>query len=406
LGEPPQSPATVLVAEQVWERWRALSAETMKPWVALLFSSELDTEVARGKLAEAVGQVVSEFARTQENLPAGVDEVGAGAWNLAKVPEGVMLTVGEKCEAFELLLGGVAGELERSGVTGAFDLFEVPQVSRPPKLTDLLELRVRVNGERVPWGNYKQRWAPDPDALWRVVSAGARACLENQADRGVSLQVRTLPPLPVLPADDVEALLREGIAQAEGLGTVVLRSMGANRFRSLAVEPSWGRVTLVDGGSAIHGDGWVDAARELTDLLRATSGDLVYAFVKRGSFPHSAELGNSLEHDWPELPSRLSQLGEPFEDQFVPDAFGIQLLGPGFVDRMPTGPVWLQTPLDSDRTLVEHRDLAAWLRGPRLEDALMGVSPPDGELVAAARADFASVLFSEEMANDARTNEQ
>jgi hypothetical protein len=30
----------------------------------------------------------------------------------------------------------------------------------------------------------------------------------------------------------------------------------------------------------------------------------------------------------------------------------------------------------------------------------------DGELVAAARADFASVLFSEEMANDARTNEQ
>jgi hypothetical protein len=378
----------------------------MKPWVALLFSSELDTEIARGKLAEAVGQVVSEFERTQENLPAGVDEVGAGAWNLAKVPEGVMLTVGEKCEAFELLLGSVAGELERSGVSGVFGLYEVPQVSRPPKLTDLLELRMRVNGERAPWGNYKQRWAPEPEALWRVVSAGVDACLRNEADRGVSLQVRKLPPLPVLPSDDVEALLREGIAQAEGLGSVVLRRIGANRFRSLAVEPSWGRVTLVDGGSAIHGEGWVDAARELTDLLRATSGDVVYAFVKRGSFPHMAELGNSLEHDWPELPSRLSQLGEPFEDQYVPDAFGIQLLGPGFADRLPTGPHWLQTPLDSDRTLVEHRDLDAWLRGPRLEEALMGVSPPDGELVAAARADFASLLFSDEIANDVRTNEQ
>jgi hypothetical protein len=82
LGEPPQSPATVLVAEQVWERWRALSAETMKPWVALLFSSELDTEVAQGKLAEAVGQVVSEFERTQENLPGAStkSELAPGTW--------------------------------------------------------------------------------------------------------------------------------------------------------------------------------------------------------------------------------------------------------------------------------------------------------------------------------------
>ncbi len=104
MGEPLQSPATVTVGEQVWERWRALSADSSKPWVALLFSSELDTQVAQSKLAEAVGEVVSEFERTQENLPAGVEEVGAGAWNLAKVPEGVMLTVGEKCEAFELLL--------------------------------------------------------------------------------------------------------------------------------------------------------------------------------------------------------------------------------------------------------------------------------------------------------------
>jgi hypothetical protein len=377
----------------------------MKPWVALLFSCELDTEVAQSKLADAVGQAVSEFERTQENLPVGVDEVGAGAWNLTKVPEGVMLTVGEKCEAFELLLGRIAGELERGGVTGAFGLYEVPQVSRPPKLTDLLELRMRVSGERVPRGNYKQRWTPDPEALWRVVSVGARACLENPADRGVSLTVRTLPPLPVLPSEDVDALLREGIANAAGLGTVVLRNIGVNRFRSLAVEPSWGRVTLVDGGSALHGEGWIVAARELTDLARATSGDLVYAFVKRGSLPHMAEAGDLPDRDGPP-PTGLSQLAQPFEDQYVPDAFGIQLLGPGFADRLPIGPDWLQTPLDSDRTLVEHRDLDAWLRGPELEDALRGVGPPDGELLSGARADFTPLLFSKEIAKDARTNEQ
>lgn len=382
-----------------------LSEQTTKPWVALLFSSELDREVALSMLAGAVGGVTSEFDQSQDNLPDGVEREIAGAWNLAKVPEGVMLTVGEKCGAFELLLGRVTTELERSGVTGAFDLYDVPQVSRPPMLTDLLELRMRVNGERVPRGNYKQRWAADPEALWRVTSAGVRACLENQADRGVSLTVRTLPPLPVRPSDDVEALLREGIAQAEGLGTVTLRSIGANRFRSLSVEPSWGRVTLVDGGSALHGGGWVDAAHELTDLIRATSRDLVYAFVKRGFFPHMAELGHSLEHDWVELPARMSQFGDAFEDHYVRDVFGIQLLGPGLADRMPTGPDWPQTPLDGDRMLVEHRDLDAWLRGPRLEDALLGIKPPDADLVSAARTDFAPLLFTDEIANDRRRNE-
>jgi len=393
LGEPPQS-ATVTVDDQVWEHWRALDGKTTKPWVALLFSSELDADVAQSALADAVGQVVSEFERTQDDLPPGVEEVGAGAWNLAKVPEGVMLTVGEKCEAFELLLGRVVLELGRAGVTGAFDLYDVPQVSRPPKLTDLLELRMRVAGERVRWGNYKQRWAPDPEALWRVASAGVEACLVNPADRGVSLQVRTLPPLPVQRSDDVEALLREGLAQAEHLGNVVLRSMGVDRFRSLAIEPSWGRVTLVDGGPAIHRQGWAAVVPELTDLVRVTSRDLVYAFVKRGTFPQVAEAGTLRDRDEPP-PTGLSQLAQPFEDAYVPDAFGIQLLGPGFAERIPTGPDWVQTRLDGDRVLLEHRDLDAWLRGPRLEDALRGIEPPHADLLAAARADFDSILFRE-----------
>jgi hypothetical protein len=126
-------------------------------------------------------------------------------------------------------------------------------------------------------------------------------------------------------------------------------------------------VTLVDGGSALHGECWVDAARETTDLVRATSGDLVYAFVKRGSFAHMAELGNSLEHDWQGLHSRRSQLGEAFEDRYVRDVFGIQFLGPGFADRIPARRDWLQTRLGGDGVLLEHRDLGAWLRGPRLE---------------------------------------
>jgi hypothetical protein len=324
--------------------------------------------------------------------------VPAGAWDLAKVPEGVMLTVGEKCGAFELLLKRVAADLEGQGLTGSFDLYELPLVPRPPKLTDLLEARLRVNGERFPQG-YHYRWEADREALWRVAVAGVGWCLETPPDRGVNLQVRTLPPLPLRPADDAEALLREGLASAESLGNVVLRNLGAHRFRSVAVEPSTGRVTLVDGGSAIHGDGWEDSLRELTDVIRAISRELVYGFIKRGTLTHPAESSWSLTQDWPQPPSGLSKRGEPFEDRHVPDAFGIQLLGPGFAGRIPTGLDWRHTPLDGDRVLVEHCDLDAWLRGLRLEDALKGVTQPNADLLAAARADFASILFREEIAH-------
>jgi hypothetical protein len=384
----------------VWERWRALSADSSKPWVALLFSPELETEVARQKLAEAVSRVVSQFEQGHEDLPGGVDEVSAGAWNLASVPEGVLLTVGEKCGAFELLLERVVAELERGGLTGSFDLYELPQVPRPPKLTDLLEVRLRVNGERLPQG-YHYRWAADFEALRRVATAGARWCLRDRADSGVTLQVRTLPPLPVRAADDVNALLREELSSAEILGTVVLRNIGADRFRSLAVEPSAGRVTLVDGGSPIHGDGWQEAVPELAELIRATSRELVYGFVKRGSFTHEAEAGTSLDRDWPQQQSGASRRGEAFEDRYVPDAFGIQLLGPGFADRVPVGADWRQERLDGDRVLLEHRELDAWLRGPRLEDALKGITPPSTEALAGARADFAPILFREEIAREA-----
>jgi hypothetical protein len=352
-----------------------------------------------------VSRVVSQFEKGQENLPAGVEEVPAGAWNLAKVPEGVLLTVGEKCGAFEALLQRVAAELERDGVTGALDLYELPEVPRPPSLTDLVEARLRVNGERAPQGYY-YRWAADREALWRVASAGARWCLRSGPDRGVTLQVRTLPPLPVSSGDDEEALLREVLESAESLGHVVLRSIGADRFRSLAVEPSKGRVTLLDGGSAIHADGWREAVAELMELLRAASPDLVYGFVKRGALTHEAEAGYSLARDWPQPQQPGSGDGEAFEDRYAPDAFGIQLLGPGFTDRLPAGTDWRLTRLEGERVLVEHGDPEAWFRGPRLEDALKGVASPDAELRTGARADFASTLFREEIAAEARSRRQ
>ena len=380
------------IADRVWNDWRAQSAESSKPWIALLFASDAEAGVARRKLAAAVERAVFQFEQGQGELPDGVEEASAGAWSLAQVPEGVMLTVGEKCDAFELLLNQVADELEREGLSGSFDVYALPDAPRPPKLTDLVEARLRVNGERVPHG-YRHAWMADGEALARVSTAGARWCLENRADRGVTLQVRTLPPLPVRTAEP-ETVLREGIEAAADLGVVTLRSFTCDGFRSVAVQPSTGRVSLVVGGSPVH-RAWGEAVRELTDVIRASSRDLVYGFVKRGTFTHEAEAGTSLERDWPQPPPPGSPR-DAFEDVAVPDVFGIQLLGPGIADRIPAGGEWRSTRLDGGRVLVEHQDLDAWLREPRLEDALKGVTSPPAELLARARADFASILFRED----------
>ena len=69
------------------------------------------------------------------------------------------------------------------------------------------------------------------------------------------------------------------------------------------------------------------------------------------------------------------------------------------------GQDWLQTLLDGDRMLVEHRDLDAWLRGPQLEEALRAWVTGRRALVR-READFAPLFFNKEIANDTRTNEQ
>ena len=68
----------------------------------------------------------------------------------------------------------------------------------------------------------------------------------------------------------------------------------------------------------------------------------------------------------------------------VPDVFGVQLLTRGH--RAPgLGDAWRVETLEGGARLVSHRDPAAWFSAP--------LPPP--ELVAAARADFDSLLFTQ-----------
>jgi hypothetical protein len=88
-------------------------------------------------------------------------------------------------------------------------------------------------------------------------------------------------------------------------------------------------------------------------------------------------------------------------NQWAPDAFAMQLLGPEY-DGRSVGETWQTTPLASGRMLVEHRDPEAWFDTPFAPfDGSFGLGrspyePPP--VLIQAREDFADVLSVDRIA--------
>src|SRR5204862_8067243 len=105
-------------------------------------------------------------------------------------------------------------------------------------------------------------------------------------------------------------------------------------------------------------------------------GMVCLRFRKRGSLLINAVLGTSLPSDWLEVPhmNALMQPRQAFEDGFVPDAFGAQLLSACHRGHLPEGSEWRVEQLASGRGLVEHNAPAA--RFPRRALGCRGRPPP------------------------------
>ncbi|MDQ3741069.1 MAG: hypothetical protein M3389_09020, partial [Actinomycetota bacterium] len=91
----------------------------------------------------------------------------------------------------------------------------------------------------------------------------------------------------------------------------------------------------------------------------------------------------------PELPGGLPGAARAFEDRFAPDAFGVQLLGPGYEGRVPPTPLYRAEPAGAGCTLLEHADLPAWLDEP--------FGPEVPPVLAEAREALAPILFGPEL---------
>ena len=375
----------VKLRRRVLTRWREVSAESSKVQIELLLSSKLEPADAARALSASVNRVIGAFDATHADAPPGVDEPRAGEWDVLRVPEGAVLIGGYDSDAFEELLQAILEDHGRAGVRGTLDLYALPAPPSPPASIGVIEGHIRVLGRRVIDG--VDRWAADRAALDRVLEAATSWCLEARPDRGITLRHGSQPALPLRRCESPYGRLREVMGDS---GWTTLRSIGDDRFRSVTAAPNEGRVTIVEAGPIVHRAGWRPSVRAATQLLRLVSEDAVYGFVRRVSSLASTEFA------WLST-DRLQSLSlvAAHEERFAPDAFAIQLLGPGYEARIPTRARWRKTELVAGRVLLEHIEPAPWFDELTLEEAVAGESVPRRAVIAAARADLAPILFAD-----------
>lgn len=385
----------VEIAEQVWQAWSEVAEQTYKPVIWL----RLATRVRRDRALAAVREACDDaIAALDDARPSDAREWFPGGLGAAAVPGGVAVEVLYPDDFPRLMTLLVAG-LEERKISGRLELLEATSVQTPPREIPLIECRMRVLGKRYhTTGRYYKRHV-DESALWQLVQEGVGWCQELGAPLGRSLGISLLPRVAVGPGDDLDGLLRSA-SESVGIHTFDLMAAGIERFRMVAIRPSTGCVSLIHGENDLSDNGWRSVVHELKESLLASSRLLVYALVKHGSSVSAARIGNSLFRDWPQRPGFNANAGfeAAFEDEYAPDAFAIQLLGPGYKGRIPTGASWRQTSRSTDRVVLQHADLARWFDAPfgpfgGASAAGGRVEPPD--VLRDARHDFAPILFTD-----------
>ncbi|WP_155855773.1 hypothetical protein [Arthrobacter sp. 9MFCol3.1] len=127
------------------------------------------------------------------------------------------------------------------------------------------------------------------------------------------------------------------------------------------------------------------SVRDMTQVLVHLADELQYGLVKGGNWM-SGTFGPLLDTNWPEFegPHGWMRQAHPVLDRYVPDAYGVQVLGP-LHDRSLFPPDWILSPAGVDRVLTVHPDFDAWF----------GRDHPDAQLVESGRECLSGMLFTQ-----------
>jgi hypothetical protein len=230
------------------------------------------------------------------------------------------------------------------------------------------------------------RWDNDPGSMRRVLEAADRWCRADGSHQLVATAVGTL----VARDEDVVERMLETVSR--GWPARLETRMADGGFRVCGIASVHSPITLVAGEIGSR-KGWHTEVDAMRSVLGEQAGELAYARIRRGWMVAETLREDRLGYDWPQRPDRPGETAQAFEDLLAPDAFAIQLLGPGYARLAPLEH-WTSEPAE-DAILLEHRDPSAWFTAPFVP---FGVELPPGgrtppEVLTAARAELAPILL-------------
>jgi hypothetical protein len=383
----------VTIAERIWPAWRERSAEEAEWQLLLLFVPAADGAGAERALLESVREIAEAF-EAEAARSGDPDPPFVGEWSTARIPAGVAVHVTE-CDVFDRVLPDLAAALARRGLAGTIDLWEPPPAVRPPTRAPMLACHIRIRGERVHREDSWYTWAADRDAWVALVAAAEGWSRGRSPFVASSLRIGTAGTFALAADEDVLERIEDAVERAT---PATLNTLDGDSFRCMHVGVT-GALALVIGGGVVDRGQWREPLAALVGFLRDQADHIAYAYVRRGWAVATTLVGAPLLEDWPrrpdEHPGGAGSTKVAFEDLYAPDAFGVQLLGPRYTERVPTDlDGWRLEPVRGS-TLVEHVDADAWFDCAFVPFGQFTVEPaPAPELLRAARADLAPVLYT------------
>ena len=330
----------------VWSEWREQFEEAGADFFLLLaLESPSDPAAVAAALEAALLEVATAFAQLQPRPELEFNAPLFGVWDWLRFPDRVALSASE-CDDLALALTEVARALERRGIGGRLRLWDRPRVEPDLEESVALACRIRVRGTRRALAGRGYTWDPDPGALAELVRAAcAWAQLGDDAD--YSLDAGALIAMRWPAGVDVSDRVLETIARRRRAWFIAAKARGG---RSMSADPYAGGLGLTAFGTRVNGDAWRAELASLTEFLRGAADSITYAYIVRGL------------RDWPQRPERHprgpAQTDVAFQDLYVPDAFGVQLLD--FRDRVPSVTLWRASRAGRRGTLLEATDPDAW----------------------------------------------